>query len=188
MKTPILAILLFAVIPAIAQKKTDEQILMDRMNEYGIPNRDGYPFYEFIDSIPGKSKADIHRAARAALAKSFGDSKDVLRVDDIEAGSIVGKGITKFYWKTIGMPVAVAIPFVVEITSKDGKYRIQLKDIKSLKNGDFGEGAETTLIRIAKAGDSYNKKAWPNIDRELNAALATIAGKIRDEFKSANDF
>lgn len=83
--------------------------------------------YDF--AAPGKSKADLFKDARNYFAMSFGNSKDVSRVEDEAQGTIIGKAVA--LWNLSND--SVIVPFIpcasnynIIFIAKDGKARLQL--------------------------------------------------------------
>jgi hypothetical protein len=153
------------------------------MAKYKIPNRDGWPFYEFIDSsMKDKTKPEIHRAGVMAIAELFGDSKEVIEINDLEDGNLVGKGTTSMSSRGY----RYSIPFTVIITSKDGKFRVQAKSITKVRNA--GTTSEQSLLSIAKRSDGFNKEFWPRLDAEMRLTVLSIVSKMRTRLLGKDEF
>jgi len=94
-----------------------------------LPLKEGKVFYESIDSTP-LNKAEAFMKAKAWFVNTFNSGKDVLQIDDKDGGIIMGKGYTQ---KSVGNfmtgPLEQDIYYVINITVKDNKYRIQLYNI-----------------------------------------------------------
>lgn len=75
---------------------------------------------ERIHEVPGKSKADICRAARDWAAVTFKDSKAVVEVFDLEAGRMIGKGRA-----LVSGPMGSQtwVDFTLQVDCKDGRAR-----------------------------------------------------------------
>ncbi len=71
-------------------------------------------------------KDKIYIAAKEWISNSFKSSKAVIDLDDKEAGKIICKSTYRSEKKSNDVLV---INFTLNITSKDGKYRIQIYDL-----------------------------------------------------------
>ncbi len=80
-------------------------------------------------TIPKKSQKELFKAARNYLATSYGDSKEVSRVEDEEQGTIIGKAITGWNlsidsWMIPHIPCASNYSII--FIAKEGRARLQL--------------------------------------------------------------
>lgn len=83
--------------------------------------------YDF--EIQGQSKIELFKSARNYLATSYGDSKDVSRIEDETEGTIIGKAVTQ--WKrTTGDWMIPYMPcysrYNIFFVAKQEKARLQL--------------------------------------------------------------
>lgn len=88
--------------------------------------------YEKIIPLEGMSKSQIYDGARQWFAKEFKSANSVIQYENLEAGTIIGKGNVKYacvgMWDCAGNE-GVRIQFTVKIDSKDEKVRIRFDDI-----------------------------------------------------------
>jgi len=108
MKNLLILILLLCSIKSIAQTDTFE--------------------FKLIDSV-NASKQDLYLKARQFISLQFKDSKEVIQMDDKDAGKIICKGIMEPTIKAgLGITVQSFVNFTITIDVKDGKYRCILND------------------------------------------------------------
>ncbi len=145
-----------------------------------LPIKDGKVFYESIDSIKC-TKAEAYIKAKTWFANTFNSAKSVIQLDDKDAGVIVGKGFTE---KEAGNAFTGSIPqnvwYTINITIKDGKYRIQIYDV-FLKNTDGYTSTAESINKYPK----MNKKFLKRIDdscKDLIASLKAAMIKPVDNF------
>lgn len=83
--------------------------------------------YEY--AAPAKSKKELFKDARNYFAMSYGNSKEVSRLEDEEQGTIIGKAIARWNLST-DSPLIPYIPcasnYNIIFIAKDGKARLQL--------------------------------------------------------------
>jgi hypothetical protein len=83
--------------------------------------------YDF--KVPGKSKTELFNNARNYLATSYGNSKDVTRVEDEKEGTIIGKAVSEWKFSTNDWMIP-HVPcysrYNIFFVAKDEKARLQL--------------------------------------------------------------
>lgn len=83
------------------------------------------PFqFVLVDSLSG-SKDDLYVRANEWMAKVFVSSKDVIQMQDKEAGKIVGKAVIMVYTPS---KTKEEVGYTIAIDTKDGKYRCVLSN------------------------------------------------------------
>lgn len=78
-----------------------------------------------VDSV---DQEELWVRARDYLAKAYGDSRSVLRVQDREEGTLIGRGIETWYV----MNYPCLSEYNVRFQSKDGRARLQLELIEGV--------------------------------------------------------
>ena len=83
----------------------------------------------FEYAVPAKSKTELFKAARNHFALSYGNSKEVSRLEDEEQGTIIGKAVAP--WSlSLDSIIIPAMPcasnYNLIFIAKDGKARLQL--------------------------------------------------------------
>ena len=94
-----------------------------------IPQKDGTIFYEKIVELDSSFTQNIlYQNAKLLFVKCFRDSKAVLQLEDKENGKIVGKGTGICEFRYALVKYKMRWLFTLDITVKNGKYRVQLYD------------------------------------------------------------
>lgn len=81
--------------------------------------------YTYVD-LDG-SKDELWKKARNYIASAYGDSKAVLRVEDENSGTLIGKGIIKWKMLTSSLSPYCYSEYDIRFVSKDNKARLQLE-------------------------------------------------------------
>ena len=90
-------------------------------------NEKGEITYQEVVQVEGVSAAELRSRARAWIANTFRSAKDVVQLDDAEAGRIIVKGLLGATWN-ISKRLARTDYFrhTLTIEIKDGRYRYTL--------------------------------------------------------------
>lgn len=89
--------------------------------------------YQKIVEIPNTSQNQIYDGSKQWFAKNFNDSNSVIKYDNAEKGSIIGKGSMSF--KCLGDALACygasndSLRFTVKVDSKDNRARVSFEDL-----------------------------------------------------------
>jgi Domain of unknown function (DUF4468) with TBP-like fold len=87
-------------------------------------------------SAPKKSQKELFNSARNYFALSYGDSKEVTKVEDELQGTIIGKAKVKWLYALNSLVVNQQIPYYSDYNiifiAKDGKARLQLNFVESV--------------------------------------------------------
>jgi hypothetical protein len=148
------------------------------LNGYSqMPMKDGKVVYELIDSSLTGTQQQLQAKAKIWMANVFKDSREVIQVDDKDAGEVVGKG--NFSW---GSLPPYTCWFTIRISSRDNKYRCQIYDMM-MQGGT--EGAKRSIEHWIEHPTIGTKKQLRYIDKrtlefmdDLKAAMA----KSNDNF------
>lgn len=85
---------------------------------------DGSVTYQVIDSVPGATKDQLFRRARKWFTTNYNSAKDVLQVNDIDAGELIGKGIFDIKSPIKNVWVYPKIGHTITVEIKEARYRI----------------------------------------------------------------
>lgn len=77
--------------------------------------------YSKVIEVPNKTSKELYSSAREWFAKTFVSANDVLQMDDLETGKLIGKGIFLLIDWTVN--------FNLEVIVKDGRYKYDLSNI-----------------------------------------------------------
>jgi hypothetical protein len=85
-------------------------------------------FHEVVQ-VDSASKEQLYLRAKVFFANAFNSAKDVIQMDDREAGIIIGKGWDNIFIKIALHQVPLKMWYSVKIQSKDGRYKCEVYDI-----------------------------------------------------------
>lgn len=160
-----------------------------------LPLKDGNVFYEKIYDVDSTlQKQELYDRSMRWLAKTFVDSKEVIRIANKETGNIVGKGIfdvvTSGFWGG-----TTRIQVIIDITVKDKKYRVQfyqfqIKRLTEKSLTDEYYPIERSL-KLYKDGDSMSpgqdKKLFAGINARIEELMLSLYSEMSTK-QAANDF
>jgi hypothetical protein len=92
--------------------------------------KDGKLMIEFVDTAKGLSKDQIYSKVKAWFGANHLTSNTDIQTDDKENGRIIGTGTMKIYFSKGAYQGNHTNDYVIDITIRDGKYRLQLYDFK----------------------------------------------------------
>jgi hypothetical protein len=158
-----------------------------------FPVKDNDIFYQDVVNVDGATISDMFLKAKTWAAETFVDSKEVIQVEDKEAGLLVLKGVIK----SSGHNAAVRDAkhwFQLKIDFKDGKYRYTLNeiqydfnvavlDVRQDYSFNFYEWLifdETNLSKRKREKVAEGMSAFlPGIDEKFKAIIASLERKIK---------
>ena len=114
-------------IPASAQKTV---VVNDKLNGVIPLDSEGKPGYERVNKVEGVSKEELFKRASRWFVKTYNSSKDVLQVNDVSSGELIGKGSTPIAAKIQRVTWQNDVDYILSVKIKEGKYRIDLTDFK----------------------------------------------------------
>lgn len=138
---------------------------------------------KIIDSIP-VTKQELYTRARAFIAYSFKNSKNVIQMDDKEAGKIICKGsMTPPSKGTFNMTYQNNVDFTLTIDVRDNKYRAVISD---LYHSGLGPQKEYAGGAIENEKPSCGTLFIPKKDWEkMKEAIKKEATTYLDQLKQA---
>ena len=125
-----------------------------------------------VQETPGISKNEIFDKAIVWIATSFIDSKEVLEIQDREAGKIIGKGIIRF---SLGMGVIAASRFTITIDIKDERYRVKFEDLVRV---DLGENIPLSTVGYR----SYSEQIFGLLQKQADKLHTHIIGSDDEDW------
>lgn len=91
-------------------------------------DENGNASYSEIVELPGLTKEQIHKKAHQWIAENFVDANEVIQINDIEAGMILGKGISYLDFVHL-ITYDYEANYIIKVESKDEKARITFDNI-----------------------------------------------------------
>ena len=135
--------------------------------------------YQKIVEIPNTKQSLIYDGSKQWFAKNFNDSNSVIKYDNAETGSIIGKGSMRFKCQGEGLACygedKTTLRFTVKVDSKDNRARVSFEDLILNKPSEVISG-----IR------SPESNRTPGFQHEVNSVknmLDTTANSLANEVK-----
>lgn len=85
--------------------------------------------YNEVIQLEGNLKGELYLRSKQFFVDVFKSAKDVIQMDDKEAGIIIGKGFNDIYIKVMGMNHPIQMWYSIKIQSKDNRYKYEIYDI-----------------------------------------------------------
>lgn len=167
------------------------KILIALLTIYGIANAQEKTFFP-IDSVTGKiiyteivkadstTKEKLYLKGREWLANTFKSSKEVIEMDDKEAGLIIGKGT---------LVVSLNgdwgyIHFTVALYFKDGRYKYEIKNIthehpKSASGSLLGDGGAIENENPGCGKMYMTQKQWDKIKANADSNIKILIADLK---------
>ena len=171
MKFFLLAIILFACSPAVMYAQIEK-----------FPEKDGKVYYEMIDStVKDLSKSQLYNSSKLWVINLWKD-KRIIQLDNPDDGMIVGTASFPFYTKSLGAYSSHQCIFSFHITSKDGKYRMQVYDlIISL------HGRQMTAEDLNKYASIPNDRKYiKQVNKDVAELMLNLQSSIHHSNESSN--
>lgn len=106
-------------------KIKDDEAALAIKDLYGLDKNNSITRVTVIDSIP-KTKDQIYVAVNDWFVRSFNDGKSVIQLNDIELGTIIGKGHISNMGNTVSFASSadISADVIIRVDMKDGRMRI----------------------------------------------------------------
>ena len=119
-----------------------------------------------ISEAPGKTKAQVCRAARDWVAASFVDSKAVIEVFDPDAGTIIGKGRVVMHGYAY---TPFNVGFTMKIDCRDGKVRATFDGFTMHTQGHTLPLREDSLNKLQTKTEAHIKGMSARMVEQINS-------------------
>jgi hypothetical protein len=154
---------------------------------FPIDKETGEIVYSGVVNVDSTNSKELYVRAHEWFANTFKSAKDVIQLDDKEAGKIVGKGfydagIPKSYGGIIHSPLIGSVNFTVEIQTKDGKYKYVFT-IFSWQDIDLKSASIRRDVLVQKSLD----KDWLEIKKDVNARMLAIIDGLKKSMSTNSD-
>lgn len=149
-----------------------------------------------IVNVDSATKNDLYLRAREWFAKIYNDSKEVMQVDDKEAGKIYGKAATSVNVTQMGTSYDFgSVHYDITVIVKDGRYKYTLTNFYHIGNiaaKGTSSGASGGSLENEKpeCGWTMNNKSWNVIKHQgydnallISASLKEYMSKTISVFK-----
>lgn len=135
-------VLIVAPMWAQADKEADQK----RYGKGQMPFNDkGEVVFSKVIQADDKDKNIIYASARVLITEMFKSAKDVIQMDDSDKGIIIAKGWSAAPGGEVGN---CKIWYTLKIQSRDGRYKVDVYQIKCDKPSDFTAGITIPAVNI----------------------------------------
>lgn len=118
MKKIILSLLAFVPFISFAQ-------LIDELPK----DENGKLLYTDVIQADSIKMDQLYLNSKQFFVDAFKSAKDVIQLEDKEAGIVIGKGFSDIVIKSLGLGVKEQMWYTIKIQSKDGRFRYDIYDI-----------------------------------------------------------
>lgn len=174
-------LLLFCLIPSLlsAQDSIKKYTLLGV-----VPFIDGQVRYIEVVNVEGVKKDALYNRAKKWIAETYRSSKDVVQLDNKEAGEVIAKGYFGIEYKHplyFGLVHSKAY-HIIRIQFKDEKYRYDI-EIPEIVNGTTYQ-YEGTPYKMAY---DFNEKNAKRLLSGLDIGVKTVISSLINSMKNKSD-
>ncbi len=145
----------------------------------------GEIIYSEVVKVDSSNYKELYVRAHEWFADTFKSAKDVIQLDDKEAGKIVGKGNVEVsdnnnHNSLVYLPWTGTVDFTVEIQTKDARYKYAFSKF-TYTNDEGGYAEDLRLIDPFKKG-MYQKRLnmqWLDIKQNTNTIILGIINSLK---------
>jgi hypothetical protein len=168
---------------ALAQKESTPDLPIDK--ETGK-----ITFTEVVELDEKLTQDQVYSKAREWFAKAYNSSSNVIQMDDMESGKIVGKALMEVYHKSLGMMhPSGQINYTISIYMKEGRYKYEITDLYHTSNGSTagisGGPCEEMINSKEKTMGMSHQKFYNQYLNQMNANIQALT-KDLTEFMASN--
>lgn len=155
---------------------------------YDIPfkyNEDGKIEYSEVVEVPNVAEDELYNRARRMYATTFEDSKEVLEMEDREAGDLIGTGWIKIPFTKVIYSDWAEFWMTIEIQVKDGKYKYIISDLiirhpydPSIKQG-YQNNEKQTVEKYYPTDFNFNSGMHKGIKAGMMLSLQNMIDNIK---------
>lgn len=152
-------------------------------------------FQEAVE-VDGVSTDQLYSAALVWFAQTFGSGKEVIQVQDREAGTIIGKAL--FQYKSVvwggGSGIDGDVSYLVKLQFKDGRYRYTIDRFRHEGNamnrgGAFSFGLitndEKCPYKVYGPSPGGREKTWTDLKNKSQEEAGKIIKALNAHMASA---
>ena len=144
-------------------------------------------------AVADVSQAVLFTRAKLWLAGSFRSVKDVVQVEDKDAGVIVGRGYSPIGIAYFGQVSAQRLYYTLKLGFKDGKYKYELSDFYFENEMAFSQSFRTvkTLANsmlIGAANTSREEKVKGQYRAQFDATVPGLISSLKAGMLKSTDF
>jgi len=141
------------------------------------------PFEFSYTDTSSETKSNLYIKANEWVANTFNSAKDVIQMNDKEAGKIIAKGVIECFETAALSSITIDVKFTLAIDVKDKKYRIRLYDFLityiSIPGNPYSPFQPNTSLSEDKSHD-----LWPKNFRNVKYKCYDRANELLTSFKA----
>lgn len=134
-----------------------------------------------VVQVDSSSREQLHFKAKQFFADAFKSAKDVIQMDDKDAGILIGKAWSMIYIKIAGNPVPIRMGYTIKIQTREGRYKVEVYDLSY--DGSTGITGYPEQVFDKNTYFKSNGKARDVNEKYKNETVATV-NSIFDELQS----
>lgn len=138
--------------------------------------------YTEVISVEDKDATDLFLSAKEWFVNNFVSAKNVIQMEDKNAGIILGKGKIPVYTNNAFKTDLGFVEFTIKIEVKDGRYKYTLKDLYH-KPGLSKANSPGTLLAEKPGGGlmTMGLKNWNGIKSQTDEAINSMIESLINE-------
>jgi hypothetical protein len=145
--------------------------------------------YSDTIKVEGRLKADIITKAKVYLAQAFKDSKEVIQMEDKEAGILIGKGSFAYEFSEPRMTCNEGngkgtVSFTIKLMARDGRFKLDLSDIIHESKIDPNVNFGLLYVTPPDLNSGMMARCRRDIYKEIMSRIKAIRIQIRDGITS----
>lgn len=144
-----------------------------------------------VDSMPAKT---IHTAFRRWFLNAYRSAKDVIQIDDTEAGLLAGKGVVRVQWQVTFYAVQdVNVYHTVTLEARAGRYKYTFTDFiidyyVPPTNGIAGVPVRQPIESWMPNRPKARTKVFVPLDAAIRGMIADIQSAVLSPSTPENDW
>jgi hypothetical protein len=135
-----------------------------------LPLKNDYVTYSGVVEVDSIDKKDLHKRAKKWFVNNYKSANDVIQLEDIENGEIIGKGYFTISYYTRDPRISHTISIFV----KDGRYKYVITDFSYSDN----QNEKFPIENFPKSWGG-KKKLYLKIHEEVNSIITSIEKFIK---------
>ena len=159
--------------------------------EWPIDKETGKITFTKVVQVDSASKSVLYNRAMEWFAKTYNSSKDVLQIEDKEAGKLYGKALLSVYVTQIDRTNWGSVHYEISITVKDNRYKYTITNLyhegnRAAKGTSAGASGGNLENEKPECGWIMNKKCWSVIKQQTYDYMIEITSSLKDSMSKPN--
>jgi hypothetical protein len=152
-------------------------------------NEDGLVELVVNYEIPGKSQAELYAATKVWFSERFANSKNVIELDEKEAGIVSGNGNVSFMYGNIVTGYRnQTLYFSFKCQMKDGKYRLTINSFKTDNQVTGRTGIEYVFTDNSIKKNGEIKEYPAALKKEVLGVFDLVETTLSKKINEKDDF